>query len=532
MREFLRSKKGIMCIGAAALALLLLISGFGIYQGWLYQQPKFQDLTVELGVESISIRDFMTQYAKAGKVAFVSDPSEIDLNHVGTRELTLSHGGKEETITLTVQDTVAPAAEFTLHKTVGIDTIPPAEEFVSNVQDESATKVYFEIEPYIPRDYNDITVMVVVEDANGNRTEEKCTVSFRWIPETYTLEYGEELTKEALLEDPERDSSLLSQKDLDTINKATPGTYELSSTLSEKTITCAVTVEDTRGPELELKDVQVRKGGTTTMKKFVASAEDKSGIKEVRLLTEMDFTIEGKQTVVIEAEDNVGNVTQKEAVLWIATDFYAPTITGANGAMTLEKNSTPDFMEGVTVRDNQTADCQVEIDTSKLDLTKAGTYYITYTATDSSGNTATVKRKITVNHNEEDTLALVQSIADTLSDDPEEIRDYVRSKIAYNSNWGGDDPVWYGFTKKVGNCYVHALCLKAVFDCKGIESQLIWVTNKTHYWLIVKIGDTWRHIDPTPGTRHTRYSLMTDEMRLATLQGRHWDTTLWPACEE
>ncbi|MBR3972818.1 MAG: transglutaminase domain-containing protein [Oscillospiraceae bacterium] len=531
MKEFLKSKKGIVCIGAVALALLLLGSGFGIYQGWLHQQPKFHDLTVELGTQSISMRDFMTKYARSGKVAFVSDPAEVDLNRVGATELTLSHGGREETVTLTVVDTTAPTADFVRQKTVGIGDFPSAEEFVSNVQDEAETQVYFEIEPYIPRDYNDITVLVVVEDANGNRTGEKCTVSFRWIPETWSLEYGEKLTKEHLLEDPARDGSLLNQKDLDAINKAVPGTYELSSTLAEKTITCAVTVSDTTGPQLELKDVQVRKGGTTTMEKFIVSAQDLSGVKEVRLLSEMDFTVEGKQTVVIEAEDNLGNVTKKEAILWIATDFYAPTITGANKDMTVEKHSTPDFMEGVTVRDNQTTDCQVVVDTSKLDLSKAGTYYITYTATDSSGNTATVKRKIIVNHNEEDTLALVKSIADTLSDDPEELRDYVRNKIAYNTNWGGDDPVWYGFTKKVGNCYVHALCLKAFFDYKGIESQLIWVTNKTHYWLIVKIGDTWRHIDPTPGTRHTRYSLMDDEMRLATLQGRHWDTSLWPACE-
>lgn len=531
MKEFLKSKKGIMCIGAAALVLLLLVSGFGIYHGWFYQQPKFHDLTVELGVESISIRDFMTEYARPGKVGFVSDPSAIDLNRVGSTELTLSHGGQEQTILFTVEDTIAPTAEFTLHKTVDIEHLPTAEEFVSNVHDEADTTVFFETEPVIPKSYEDITVIVVVEDENGNRTEERCTISFRWMPETYALEYGEELTKDDLLFDRKRDGALLQQADLDVINNGGIGTYEISSKLGEKVITCTVSVADTRGPQLELRDVQVQKGYTTTMERFVVSAEDISGVKEVRLVSEMDFTIEGKQTVVIEAEDNAGNITKKEAVLWIATDFYAPTITGANSAMTVEKHSTPDFMEGVTVRDNQTADCQVVVDTSKLDLTKAGTYYITYTATDSSGNTATVKRKVTVNHDEEDTLALVKSIADTLSDDPEEIRDYVRSKIAYNTNWGGDDPVWYGFTKKVGNCYVHALCLKSIFDYKGIESQLIWVTNKTHYWLIVKIGDVWRHIDPTPGTRHTRYSLMTDEMRLATLQGRHWDTSLWPACE-
>ena len=75
------------------------------------------------------------------------------------------------------------------------------------------------------------------------------------------------------------------------------------------------------------------------------------------------------------------------------------------------------------------------------------------------------------------------------------------------------------------------LCLKAIFDRKGIESRLIWVTNKTHYWLIVKIGDGWKHIDATPSRLHGKYSLMNDTQRLETLSGRVWDTTQWPACE-
>ena len=83
----------------------------------------------------------------------------------------------------------------------------------------------------------------------------------------------------------------------------------------------------------------------------------------------------------------------------------------------------------------------------------------------------------------------------------------------------------------MGNCYVHAHCLKALFDAKGIESQIIWVTEKTHYWLVVKIGDVWRHIDATPTPGHMRYSLMNDEERHKTLSGRNWNRSLWPACE-
>ena len=91
--------------------------------------------------------------------------------------------------------------------------------------------------------------------------------------------------------------------------------------------------------------------------------------------------------------------------------------------------------------------------------------------------------------------------------------------------------MWYGFTNKVGNCYVHALCLQRLLSAKGYSTKLIWVTNKTHYWLIVKIDGQWKHIDPTPGRLHSRYSLMNDKQRLSTLSGRKWDRSAWPACE-
>lgn len=527
MKNFLKTKKGKAC----AAAVILAAAGLAGYGCWYGQQPKFQDLTVELGVESIGIGDFMTEYANAGKVGFVSDPAEVNLNRVGETELTLSHGSREETVTLTVRDTTAPKAEFVAQRSELIDYVPAAEDFVSNVEDESETRVYFAYEPVLPKDYSDVTVAVVVEDASGNSIQQDCTLSYSWMQESYALEYGAKLTKENLLLDPVRDASLLDQKTIDKINKSPIGEYEITSTLGEKTMTCKVTVADTKGPDLQIKDVQVRVGGWADLDKFVVSAKDASGDVELRLMTELDLQTESKQTVVIEAEDSHGNITTKEATLWVATDFYAPRIDGAGEDMSVAKYSTPDFLEGVSAFDYKDGNCEVTCDTGKLDLNKAGTYYITYSAGDNSGNVATLKRKVVVEHDADDTAALVQSISDQLSNDPEEIRDYVRRNIYYTTHWGGDDPVWHGFTTRSGNCYVHAMCLKAIFDLKGIESQLIWVTEKTHYWLIVKIGDTWKHIDATPSDTHGRYSLMNDAQRLSTLSGRKWDTSLWPACE-
>ena len=530
LKSFLKTKKGIACIAAAAV-ILVAAAAFGGYEIWLYQQPKFHDLTVELGTESISLGDFMTEYASGKKVSFASDPAAVDLNRVGETELTLKHGGKEETVVLSVQDTIAPTAKIQSECTVEINAIPEAKELVSDVEDASKTEIYYRQEPVVSVDYSDVTVTVVVEDACGNSIEQDCVLRYRWIPETYALELGDELTAEMLLLNPERDSLLLDQAQLDPINTSGLGEYTVTSTLGDREQTCTVTVADTKGPELELSGVQRYPDGSVEVEDFIKSVTDVSEVKEVRLKSEFDVTKLGTYPVVVEAEDIHGNITTGETTLWITNDMKAPELSGDTSQLTVEKHSTPDFLEGFSATDDIDGECEVVCDTSKLDLDAAGTYYITYSASDKSGNVTSVKRKVVVNHDWDDTIAMVQAIADTLSDDPEEIRDYVRRGISYSHDWGGEDPVWYGFTTKTGNCYVHAMCLKTIFDLKGIESQLIWVTNETHYWLIVKIGDVWRHIDATPGVKHTKYSLMDDQQRLATLSGRVWDTTQWPACE-
>lgn len=529
MKGMVNHKKRVTCVAVAVLlAAAMLLAGLCF---WNYQRPKFQDVQVELGTESISIRDFMTKAAKMKKVGFVTDPSLVDLNRPGEMEITLSHGNNRETVKLIVTDTVAPQVEFQKKLVKTINYVPNAEDFVISCQDANKVKIFFDHDVMVPRDYSDVTVTVVVEDGSGNRTTEDCQLSFNWMLEYVKLEYGQKLAIEDVLLDPVRDKSFVDPQQIQAINDGGIGTYTITSTVGDRVTTCTVEVADTTGPQLELRNVQVRLGGTTNLQAFVKSVKDISGVKEVRMVSQMDFSTESKQTIIIEAEDNLGNVSTKETMLWVATDFGLPQIKGGTQPITMAKHSTYDFLADVTAWDAKDGNCEVTCNTDTLDVDTAGTYFITYTAVDNSGNTATLKRKVVVEHDMEDTMAMVQAIADTLSDDPEEIRDYVRGRVYYNQNWGGDDPIWYGFTNRTGNCYVHVCCLKALYDLKGIENQIIWVTDKTHYWLLVKVNGVWKHIDPTPSEIHGRYSLMNDQQRLSTLSGRKWDTSLWPACE-
>lgn len=495
---------------------------------WFFSQPRFHDLTVELGTDNISVEAFMTEFADARNSGIVTDLSTVDISRAGSIPLTLRSGSRDETVTLTIEDTTPPEAKFIPRLEKTPDYVPDPYDFVASYYDLSEATVRFEGNVVIPLNYEDQNFTVVVEDAYGNASSQICTLSIVWMKDEYQLELGEILSCADLLFNPERDSCLLRQSDIDVINRSGPGEYTVSSLVDENV--CHVHVADTTPPELILTDISIFPGEEVTVESFVTSCTDISGDVGIRLLTEPDINTLGIQTVTIEATDINGNTATATATLAVVRDKTPPVINGLT-TLRVEKRSDPDFLAGVSAVDKVDGACEVICDPRGVDLTAAGTYYVTYTSKDQDGNTARVKRTVIVEHDQEDTDALADSIAAGLSSDPEEIRDYVRNTIKYSHNSGGDDPVWHGFTVRSGDCLVHALCLQSLLTRKGYETQLIWVKDKSHYWLIIKLGDVWRHIDATPGDRHTKYSLMTDEMRHSILQGRDWDRSAWPACE-
>lgn len=515
---------------SAVVVLAAVGAGVAVFQHKREQLPKFHDVTIELGTESLGIRDFMTQFAEQDKVAFVTDVTQIDLGAVGQTEITLRHGKKQETVTLKVQDTTAPAVEFTTRRLESIGYEPKPEDFVVSITDLSETTVAFK-EPFVsPEVYTDLKLTVVVTDAAGNATEQVCTVTYTWMRESVTLELGTPLTKDMILMDAEKDGELIDQAVIDEINAAGEGEYTVTATSGESTMSCKILIQDTQGPALKVRDVSIYENGTVTLRSFVTSASDPSGQVKLELIGTYDVKKLGTYALTVKATDPKGLVTEKEVKLHVVADTTPPVISGLK-AMSVKKHSTPDYMTGVSAYDAKDGAVSFTYNADSVDLTKAGNYTVYYSAADKSGNKASGKRTVTVLPDAEDTKALVAKIAAAqTATDPESLRNYVRSKIMYTSNWGGDDPVFYGFTNFKGNCYVHAMCLKALLDYYGYTSQLIWVMPQynPHYWLIIKINGTWYHIDPTPNYLHSRYSLMTNAQRLETLSGRKWDTSLWP----
>jgi hypothetical protein len=525
------SNKERLMEGLATVLLTLMMALGAVWGIQRDQQPRFRDVTIHAGDEMPVLADFATEYAVLNKCAPVTDLSALDSCDVGEHPITLRCGAREETVMLRILDSLPP--ELTVQDLVlllGAELTP--ETAVTHLWDHDDVELSFDREAVMPADYSPLVLNVIARDGSGNETTAPVTVLFNWLREEVSLEYGETLKREDLLLDPAKDGALITDEALEVINTAPVGDHELTSTSGGRTLTCRIAVRDTKGPELELKELQVYLNLSVKVEAFVVSATDASGEVKLAFVTEPDFYTEGPQTVVIEAQDIYGNVTTAETVLYMVTDMTPPVIYGVNQPLTVAKHSSPNYLENVSAVDNRDGNVEVTVDARRVNTAAAGSYVVIYTARDKSGNTTTYRRTVHVQHDAEDTAALVESIAATLSNDPEAIRDYVRNSIRYSSSWGGEDPVWMGFSDKHGNCYVHALCLKAILDLKGFNTQLIWVTAKSHYWLVIEIEPgVWRHIDATPSSLHSRYSLMTDEQRYWTLSGRDWDRTAWPKCE-
>ena len=528
MKKFLKSVPGIICIVAAAL-LLLAAAGLCGYTYWHYQLVKFRDVTIELGQELPDASAFMTEDAIAEKVRMVTPAEDLDLKKVGQQSILFSHGSKQETVTLTIQDTTPPTAKFR-DVTADIDAVLTPEDFVEEVFDLSPLKVEFAKPLVAPDSYGDVSIELLVTDEYGNQYKGTACIYYVWMYKTYTLELGDTLEKADLLLNPEKDGDKLDQAVLDEINQSPVGIYTVTSTDGSQSSQCIVTVQDTVPPELTLCAVSIDLGEKVTEEKFIDSSYDVSGEVTINRLSQFDINKVGVQEITFEAVDVNGNKTTLSTTLTVNTDTKPPVFTGMTD-MQIEKNSTPDYEAGVAAIDSKDGEVSFTYDASKVNVTAAGTYYVIYTASDSRGNVATFRRKVEVKRDASDTAALVNSVAANLSSDAEAIRDYVRSSIGYSSSWGGDDPVWYGLKNRVGNCYVHAVVLDALLRAKGYPTQLIWCQDKSHYWNVIYINGSWKHIDSTPSDHtHNRYSLMSDEQRFETLEGRDWDREAWPVC--
>jgi len=83
------------------------------------------------------------------------------------------------------------------------------------------------------------------------------------------------------------------------------------------------------------------------------------------------------------------------------------------------------------------------------------------------------------------------------------IHSWVLNNIAYNNDGEKEDVLdgaYNGLTLRRGDCYTYFALAKYMLERVGIESvdvHRIPGTDMAHYWLLLDLGDGWRHFDAT-----------------------------------
>lgn len=113
--------------------------------------------------------------------------------------------------------------------------------------------------------------------------------------------------------------------------------------------------------------------------------------------TNFDFTVPGEHSVTFSVTDSKGATTTASVnVSVVEKPNTAPVFSGIKD-FSMVAGSTVDLLDGVTAHDNEDGDVTSSIETtSDLDKDVPGTYFVTYTVTDSDGASSEKEATVTV----------------------------------------------------------------------------------------------------------------------------------------
>lgn len=242
------------------------------------------------------------------------------------------------------------------------------------------------------------------------------------------------------------------------------------------------------------------------------------------VLLVMAGNIPGTKPQSSESNPSVGSSVPSTPSVSDVQDTQAPVIAGTKD-LEAYVGSTISYKSGVTVTDDVDAKPSLEIDNSQVDLNKAGTYDVTYTATDAAGNSTSVTVKLTVkvkpaNFVEPEVIyakadaILSQFIRSDMTDREKAEAVYVWTRRSVHLTYGSapkgfdhESADWLQtayqlLNKEVakGDCFyffaVQKLLLQRL-NIPTIDCEKIYDGDSHHYWLLVSVdgGKNYYHFD-------------------------------------
>lgn len=198
------------------------------------------------------------------------------------------------------------------------------------------------------------------------------------IKKNVTLEAGSEINIKDFLKKENADAKFVT--DVSQINTGNIGSHEIVVKVGKKEYTSKLTIEDTKAPTAKANDVTVNKDGQIEANQFVTDIKDATKV-DVSFKDKPDVSKDGESEVTIVLTDEGKNQKEVKAKLTVVSDSEPPVIEGVKD-ITAYIGETVSYKKDVTVTDNMDQNPTLDIDNSKVNLNKAGTYEVVYTATD------------------------------------------------------------------------------------------------------------------------------------------------------
>lgn len=363
------------------------------------------------------------------------------------------------------------------------------------------------------------------------------------------------------------DEEAVFTEDSQAFDTAVPGEYRVKVKSGLFTHRCNLIVEDTVAPVAEAVTVRRKPGEAFGAEAFVANVTDATAVT-VSYVTEPDFSGSGRQTVRVILTDRGGNWTVLESELFLAPDYeqegpgepggqedvggaesedvLAPEILGAADLEYFIGDSIS-YRKNVTAVDDRDGEVELEVDASRVDLTKEGVYPVTYMARDAAGNLAQVTVNLTVTARmysrqevEDCADAVLEEIIGpdmNLEEKAWAVYSYVQNHIFYINHSEKGDPIraaYEGLVDGRGDCYVYASTAKILLERAGVPNMDIRKrpAEVEHYWNLVDVGEGWQHFDTTPRSDNPVIFLWADG-ELAEYSKQHdnafdYDPSLYP----
>jgi len=338
---------------------------------------------------------------------------------------------------------------------------------------------------------------------------------FSNVKSSVTIEVGDPLPAvEDLMDSPS--SSIECLTDLATVDQETPGDYGVVFKWGIFKKTCTIKVRDTVPPVVTVKDVVCPKGESVGPADFIEKVEDRTPVA-VSFVTAPDCSVTGTQDVQLLVEDQGGNQVNVTAKLEVCDDFEPPVISGTKD-ITVYVGESATYRKDVTVTDDKDPNPVLKIDSSAVNLDVPGEYTVTYTATDAVGNTSSVDIKVSVQdrpENYDDIVKLNQKADDLLENLGVNSMEDDLTKLFTIFRWVRKNIPWYGgrvtshdkvvqalkgLAGNSGDCFTDAAACEILLQRAGFETKFMERKNNLglHYWVMVKVGDNWYHMDPAP----------------------------------